>query len=330
MKTYSYESNLLSFERQLSFSEITTSGTEILKKRRIEKVIISGMGGSGLSGEIIAAMRTEMNIPIPVESHKTYGIPDGADKKTLLIFSSFSGETEEVLSGIREALKKRFPIAVVASGGRLLKIAKEKNIPYATFPREGLTPREAVGYNCYSVLSLLLARFPHIAVKTFSSAEIESETLSFQGKFLSEKIRGRFPILYSDIKFKGLLRVWKTNLNETGGMFVSVEYLPDMNHGEIAAAGDMKKAIVIFLEDPESSAKIRDRISASEKIFKKWNIPVVRIVLSGKSLQERIWKGIILSHWTSLFISKRKKINPKRTETIELFKKIIRMQNPAA
>ncbi len=323
MEKYSYESNLLSFGRQLSFSGITVSGTEALKKRRIERVIVSGMGGSGLSGEIVAAIRTEANIPVPVESHKTYGIPDGADRKTLLIFSSFSGETEEVLSGIREATKKRFPVAVVAGGGRLLGIARRKNLPYATFPREGLTPREAVGYNCYSVLSLLLARFPHIAVKTFSSAEIKPETLSLQGKFLSEKIRGKFPVIYSDVKLRGLLHVWKTNLNETGETFVSTECLPEMNHGELAAAGDLKKAVVLFLENSGSSVKIRNRITASEKIFKRRGVPVVRIILSGKSLQERMWKGIVLSHWTSFFVSKRKKIDPKRTEAIESFKKIM-------
>lgn len=322
MTKNSYASQLLLFDKQLSFSGVVTENLSKLYKKKIQSVIVVGVGGSGLSGDIINIFRKEIKIPVRIYSHKNYGIPEDLGRDTLLIFSSFSGETEETLSGVRDAIKKNFPVGIVAGGGNLLSLAKRMRLPYASFSGEGLTPREAVGYNCYSVLSLLLACFPKIKIQELSS-KIYPENLLTQGKEISLNIGGKIPLIYAEERLSGLLGVWKTNLNETGKKFVSVNYIPEMNHNEITAIKDIKNAVALFLEDTDASSIIKKRIQASKTVFKKQHIPVIRIILSGKTVQEKIWNNIILSHWTALFVAKQKKTDPRKTLIIDTLKKTL-------
>lgn len=324
MKKSGYAEHIRDFGAQFSFQNIHIKHANALKKRGvIKRVVICGMGGSGLSGKILALLSKELGIPVPVESHKDYGIPENTGKKTLFIFSSFSGDTEETISGFMEALRKKQIIAVVTTGGRLKQLAEKHLIPYALFPKDSLTPREAVGYNYFSVLSLLRICFPKITVTPFSSNSFPI-SLETRGKALAGKMKKKISLLYAEQKFSGVLDVWKINLNETAKQLAFTNYIPEMNHNEIAAVQSAKNAIAIFFEDAHADSAIKKRMRISEKIFLSENIPTIHISFSGKNLEECVWRSIALSHWVSFFITEQDHTDPAKTERIEQFKKIMR------
>lgn len=324
MKKSGYAENIRNFKAQFSFQNIHVACADALKKRGIpKKVVICGMGGSGLSAKILSLLSKDLGIPVPIESHKNYGIPWNTEKNTLFIFSSFSGNTEETISGFMEALKKKRIIAVVTTGGQLKKLAEKHKIPHALFPKDLLTPREAVGYNYLSVLSLLRICFPKITVTPFSSNSFPT-SLEKHGKALAGKMKKKITLLYAEERFSGVLDAWKINLNETAKQLAFANYIPEMNHNEIAAVQNAKNTIAVFFEDMRANPPMKKRMRISEKMFLSENIPTIRVSFSGKNLEERVWRSIALSHWVSFFIAQQNHTDPAKTERIEQFKKTMR------
>ncbi len=324
MNITGYEKHIKEFGRQLSFEHIETHHLDGLRGNHTpEEIVVCGMGGSGLSAKILQLLSKELEIPARITAHKEYGIPEYANKNTFFIFSSFSGETEETLSGLAQALREKKRVAIVTTGGTLKEIAEKNHIPYALFPNDGLTPREALGYNLYSVLSLLRVYFPKIAAASLSSC-VFPRSLKTQGKALAGKIKERISLLYAENAFSGILDVWKVNLNETAKQYAFVNHIPEMNHNEIMATGNVKNMTAIFLEDKNANATIQKRVRLSKKIYVTQKIPTITIPLSGKTLQERVWRSVILSHWTSFFIAQKRNIDPSKTERLEKFKKGLR------
>jgi glucose/mannose-6-phosphate isomerase len=324
MNTAPYVKHIKEFGRQLSFEHIETHYLDRLRQGPVpEEIVVCGMGGSGLSGKILQLLSKELGITARITAYKEYGIPEHTNKNALFIFSSFSGETEETLSGIARALRGKKRVAVVTTGGILKKIAEKNRIPYALFPDDGLTPREALGYNLYSVLSLLRGYFPKIAAASLSSC-VFPRSLETQGKILAEKIKGKISLLYAENTFSGILDVWKINLNETAKQYAFINYIPEMNHNEIVVAGTTRHMVAIFLEDRNASAIIQKRIRLSKKIYTAEKIPTITVPLSGRTLHERVWRSVILSHWISFFIAQKRNMDPSRTERLEKFKKKLR------
>lgn len=324
MDTSQYEKHIEEFGKQISFEHIRTRYTNYPHGNPPREIVICGMGGSGLSAKILELLSEELGIPARITAHKGYGIPKYTDKNTLFIFSSFSGETEEPLSGLIQALHEKRRVAIVTTGGKLKRIAEKNHIPYALFPNDGLTPREALGYNFYSVLSLLRTHFPKIATTSLSPC-VFPQFLKTQGRILAKKMKEKISLLYGENAFSGVLDVWKINLNETAKQYAFVNHIPEMNHNEIMATGNTKNMIAIFFEDRNTNTTIQKRMRVSKKIYTTKKIPITTISFSGKTLQERVWQSVVLSHWTSFFIAQKRGLDPSETELLKKFKKKLRI-----
>jgi glucose/mannose-6-phosphate isomerase len=118
-----------------------------------DKVVILGMGGSAIGGDLLRSIMLE-KCKTPVLVHRDYDLPLLVDERTLVIASSYSGNTEETLSSFSQALKTPAKKLAITTGGKLKALADESNVPVFCFEYDA-EPRSAFGYNFFSLLGLL-------------------------------------------------------------------------------------------------------------------------------------------------------------------------------
>lgn len=289
---------------------------------RPDGVIICGMGGSALAGEIIKALKNELKIPVPVVTSQNYGLPRTDFRRPLVIAISFSGDTEETLSGFSAALKAGMPAAAVGGGGKLKELALKNGRPFAAFEKNGLVPRQAVGLMFYGAIAVLKRVFKGVAVpdlnKSFNSGKLENK-----GRSLAKMIKNRIPVVCASPRNRHLAYDWKIRFNETAKIHAFSLSLPEMNHNELAALGHRSgDFFFLFLQDGRDDIRLRKRMAAASRLFQKKKISSETIEISGENFLERDFQTIALADWTAYYLSLSRKVNPKETPVIEEFKKI--------
>ncbi|MEK7212181.1 MAG: hypothetical protein AAB686_00705, partial [Patescibacteria group bacterium] len=162
--TDQFQKNILEFNRQLSPGGLSARNLDKLRGRKPDAVIVSGMGGSGLPGRILKMAAKEIGLNIPVINWHDYGLADVRDyrlKRPLYIFVSFSGNTEETISGLRQFLNlkpktknQKTSAAVIATGGKLLETADSHKLARVSFTGSGLTPRQDSGKMFYALIQV--------------------------------------------------------------------------------------------------------------------------------------------------------------------------------
>ena len=153
-------------------------------------------------------------------------------KQYLVIVSSYSGNTEEAIDVFKTALKKRIPLAVLTTGGTLLTLAQQSNVPYVQLPSTGIQPRSASGYSFMGLVALLQDK------KLLAEAEALSVTLKparykRKGKTLSGNIKGKIPVIYASQANEAVAYNWKIKFNETGKIPAFYNVFPELNHNEM-------------------------------------------------------------------------------------------------
>ncbi len=313
-----YEKNILSFKDQLSFEGVKSGNLRNLKPKNFDSVVMVGMGGSGAIGEILKNTASEINLGVPVFTVKNYALPGNLTRHPLFIFVSFSGNTQETLSAMKTAIDAfgHESVAVVSGGGKIMSEAIKKNLAFATFSRGTLTPRQSSGIMYYGVISILKTVFP---VKTPKSKIETISRIRDEGERIAKQIDGNV-IVYSLDRISHLSLIWKNNFNETAKNAAFVNAYPEINHNEIEGFNGISgKWTVVFLDDFK---KFEKRKNFLLRELKKNKIKTLEIAITGKGVFEKTWNGIILSHFTSLFLARRRGIDPAKVDIIERLKKI--------
>ena len=323
----SYKNHILEFNRQLGFKSLTAENFSFAKNRKKpDGIIVAGMGGSGLPGDVLLGLAEEVGINFPVMVWKDFGLPKVIFKNPLYVFVSFSGNTIETISGLNKLLRRKTKpmLGVVTTGGLLKKVALQNKLPAVYFDSEDLTPREALGYNYYGLIKLLKVWLPSLKSPDFSGKikpfQFERESVS-----LAKNLRGRAVLIYTDFGDSHLGHVWKTNLNETAKQPAFANVVPEMAHNEIAAFENKSfKATALFLTDSKTSLEVQNKINAIQKVLQADKIPVIVLKLKGKTLAEKTWNSVVLSHLTSLYLAKLNRVNPTQTRLIDKLKSLLR------
>jgi len=179
------------FNKQFEF-EPKINNLKNLKKS--SNLFLAGMGGSHLSADLVKSVYPQLNLKI----HSNYGLPQGINKESLLIVSSFSGNTEETIDSLDSALKKKIPVIIISSGGKLIEISKEKNLPYILLPNTINMPRLAIGFSLKAILKIINKKV---------SIKIDNSKAEKEGKKIAEKIYKTIPIIYSSEKNKSVANI---------------------------------------------------------------------------------------------------------------------------
>ena len=292
-----------------------------------ENIIICGMGGSALPGDILVTLR-----PLDVFVHKSYGLPPQAGNDSFVICVSYSGNTEETLSAFSEALKKKLPLIAITCGGKLKELCKENSIPLALIPSPHIPPRLALGVQFAALLQILVNHnlLPESLIKELLKLgqSLKSKKLEGQGKELAKKIYQKIPIIYASKQFREVGLIWKNSLNETAKILAISNYFPELNHNEINGFWkinerqvDSKKLFLISLKDAQDYPRIRKQIKIAEDIIKKEGIEGKAVDIEGKTMLEKIFSAILLGFWTSFWLAIKYEIDPTPVKTTEELKK---------
>ena len=275
------------YEAIKNFNKQFAYEPEIVNKEALAKktgFISIGMGGSNLAPKILNTWKPSLNVSI----RSDYGLPDlpiEELKQKLVILSSYSGNTEEPVDAFKQAKEKDLSMAVIATGGELLKLAIENKIPYIQLPDTGIQPRSALGFSVKAFLKLIgeedeLKKISKLA-ETLNPIAYEEK-----GKALAETIKGYIPVIYTSTRNFSIAYNWKIKFNETGKIPAFYNLVPELNHNEMTGF-DVKdstwelsgKFHFFVLKDNEDDPRILKRMEVLEKLYKDRNLKVETIDL---------------------------------------------------
>jgi len=292
----------------------------------LNNIIIDGMGGSGIAGDIFKNL---YNGSIPVYVNKNDQLPTIAGDHTLLISISYSGNTEETLLTLREAIKKNIVALAIASGGKMVDICDKNEIPLCKIPG-GIEPRSAIGYLAFTLLGIM--ENSNILSGVNKSARhlikmIEDPDMCFQeaAEQLAKNIKGKIPIIFSPYNYSSLSYRWKTQINENAKQSAYANVYPEIFHNELESF-ELKNesAYIIFLKDPEAKNQYSKQLDFFKNILSKKDIPFSEIEMIGDSNIEKMFTTIHLGDWVSYYLGVENEADVKQVNLIEKMKNEIR------
>ena len=291
------------------------------------------MGGSAIGGDLLNAI-VKNSIKIPIIVNRDYVLPNWVSENTLIILSSYSGNTEEVLSCYEEIIDKEFKPIIISSGGELLNNANNNNFLNFCVPK-GYMPRFALGYNITILISLLVKLnllketilnelYSVVNILKNDSenySKIIDENISIS---LAEKIYNKFNIIYTNTDMEVVGLRFRAQLAENAKILSSHYVLPEQNHNEIEAfeKSDTKKINLIWVNDPSIHKRVQKRINITSKIYKN-KIGQDIIEFDGDSYLERIMKLIYFFDWVSFYCSLLNETDPYEIPNIIKLKELL-------
>ncbi len=310
------------------FSVGLKAAEDIKIKGNFENVIVSGMGGSGLPGKMLKQFASHLKIKIPVYIHSDYNLSPDANKKSLMIAISYSGNTEETISSFKQAKKRGIKLAAICSGGELEKLSKKNRIPLARIP-EGVQPRMALGYQFSALIKILSnAKIANFKQSELSSLEkkINSKNIENKAKEMVKKLKGKIPIIYSSADWQILSYIWKISFNESSKIMAFNNIFPELNHNEMVGYTNCKAqfpnkksgfCVIIIRDLKNDNPDILKRMKLTAGLIKKRNTPVDFINLESRNFFEKIFSNILLANFTAYYLALEYKIDPEQVKIIE-------------
>ncbi len=313
------------FAKQFAFEPHVEGG----KIKKMDRVIVIGMGGSHLAADL--ALTWNPGLPILVWSD--YGLPPLPEKelkKSLIVASSYSGNTEETIAGFEAAQKKGMPLAVIAVGGQLIEMAKARHVPYIQIPDTGIQPRSALGFSLLALFALM-GESDGLREANALALTIHPEALEAAGKDLAQKLHDRVPVIYASTRNRAIAYNWKIKMNETGKIPAFFNALPELNHNEMTgfdvapASKHLSECFsFLFLTDPADHPRVAKRMSILKNLYEDRGLPVTELPLAGTSELEKIFSSLLLADWTAVHIAELYGLESEQVPMVEEFKKLMK------
>lgn len=277
-------------------------------QNEIKNVVVSGLGGSGIGGNMAAELNaSELKVPFVV--NKDYFIPNFVDQHTLFIASSYSGNTEETLNATEAALEKGAKIFCISSGGKLIEFAQQNNLDHITVPG-GQPPRASLGYSLVQQLAVLKA-YGLTSGRVLNEIDAACKLLDDQfdkikekAKSVAAKLVGKIPMIYSTTPIASVGVRFKQQINENSKMLCWEHVIPEMNHNELV--GWRKESVdwaPVFLRTKDDYERNQQRIELNKKIISDYVSEITEIWSEGQNLTEHFFYLIHFTDWVSYYIA---------------------------
>jgi len=317
--------DIINFPKQLE--EALKFSKDIKIEGTFDNIIVCGLGGSALPGNVLACWLSQSNITAPtIHIHRDYGLPIQIREGSLVVCISYSGNTEETLSSLNTALAKNLTVAAITTGGKMQKICEDNNLPWIKIP-SGLQPRMALGYQFIALLRLLSnsGAIPDTTEEILETAKLlKSENFEKQGKKLAQKLKNKIPLIYTSNSFKALGRIWKIKFNESSKAPAFFNYFPELNHNEMVGFTNIPKGVnlhILIIRDQNENPRNLKRMELFAKLVKKNKVGVDFIELESGTPLFKIFSNTILADWTSYYLALEYKTDPSPVEIVEELKR---------
>lgn len=315
---------LKSFPAQVSEAiEIGKNSKGFPFKPVSDNYFVLGMGGSAIGGDLLKSVvnSIESYRHLNIQVVRDYILPGYLNKESNVIASSYSGETEETLTGFRKSSEIAKNIAVISTGGTITKLANEKQIPVVKIPA-GMQPRCAIGYSFFPMIFTLINSevfSVEVKAKLYNDMEHVKESIKAKSELYSSlsdenpalkianQINGFVPVIYSSSVLETVNLRWRCQIQENAKYLAYGSILPEMNHNEVNSFANPEEIIsklkLIILRDSSDNNRTQIRMDAISEILKDCTAGVIELYTEGESNMERVFNMIYLGDWVSYWLA---------------------------
>ena len=285
-------------------------------------LIVCGMGGSAIGGDLAAAaLGSRLGKPLDVV--RGYGVPAWTPPDRAILCSSYSGNTEETNACYAAAEAVGAQRIVATTGGAIGDAARSDGVPVIGMPA-GLQPRAAVGYTfaIAAEVAALVGAGPAIRTEIDSSAshlESARESLLALAADVAGRIHGSVPLLYGCGLTTPVAYRWKCQVNENAKLPAFGHSIPELDHNEIVgwAGAEAGAFSAVLLGDKDQHPRERERFELTAELIADRARDVVRIETEGETRTERLLWAVMLGDLVSLELAAREAVDPTPVDLIE-------------
>ncbi|MCX6763934.1 MAG: bifunctional phosphoglucose/phosphomannose isomerase [Candidatus Moranbacteria bacterium] len=317
----------------LDFPKQFKIGLELAKDMKIagdfRSVVVSGMGGSAWPVDILKDYLKNSGVEeLEIIQNRNYSLPKKAYTNSINFFSSYSGDTEEPVASLEEAIKNNLPLIVFTYGGKHLELAKKNNLPCIIIP-QCVQPRYATGYFFGAMLQVLinlgLTKDASSDILEYSNKLAENTiNLEKKGQELAKKLVGQTPIIYASDRYGAVGMVIKIKINEDAKTPAFWNVYPELNHNEMVGFTlPQGKFHVLTFMDKDDNPRIIKRMQLTAELYKTKGIETDIIEMEGDSLFTKIFSSLILGDWIAYYLALEYGQDPVLVEMVEDFKKLL-------
>jgi glucose/mannose-6-phosphate isomerase len=305
-------------------------------KGSIRQVVISGLGGSAIGADLVAAAVMD-SCPVPVIVHRDYGLPAFArGPETLVICSSHSGNTEETLDSFAAAVRNGCSMLAVSTGGKLSERAREAGVPVWQFEHKG-QPRAAVGFSFGLILGALcrLGLVPEASNQitgAVSAMKSQQTALAAEipvpknpAKRLAGQLMGRWVTVFGAGVLAPVARRWKGQINEVAKAVANFEFIPEADHNALAGVLHPSEVIpphvmTLFLRAPSDHPRNRLRLNMTRKAYMLEGMNVDSYTARGDSPIAHIWTALHFGDYMAYYLAMAYGVDPTPVTALESLK----------
>lgn len=281
-----------------------------------QRLVVLGMGGSGIGGALLRGLAAVAGARVPVELVRGYAVPAYVDERSLVVASSNSGNTEETVAALGTALAAGARCVVVATGGRLLELARARELPALTYAWSH-EPRSALGWSFAPLLNIAsrMGMLPDqsgafgAALDAMRAAAAsltpDRPVAANPAKRIALRVAGRVPVIVGGEALAPVAYRWRTQMNENGKSWGIELELPEMNHNAPVGYGLPRRVVpllhAILLRQASLHPRNAHRVTLTEEQMRAHGIDVEVVDVAGASVLEQMLLAVQLGDWVSYY-----------------------------
>ncbi len=301
---------------------------------RARQVVVLGMGGSAIGADLLRGLLAE-ECPVPIIVHRDYGLPAFVDSHTLVIASSYSGNTEETLSGFDAAWARGAQLVAVTTGGELARRARQQGVPLYLFDYVA-QPRAALGYSLLSLLGTL----QHLglvgdqsaavteAVEVMQQWQVELResvpTSANAAKLLAQELAGRLPVVYGAEHLAEVARRWKGQFNENAKSWAVFDVVPELTHNTVAGyscpSSLREITFVVVLSAASNHPRVRTRLDIICELLRQNGFAYRVVQARGQGKLAQVLSAVHLGDFVSYYLAMLYNVDPWEIANIDWVK----------
>jgi glucose/mannose-6-phosphate isomerase len=303
--------------------------------RAAERVVILGMGGSGIGGALLRALALDMGAATPVEVVRGYTLPAYVDVRSLVLASSNSGNTEEVLATFDQAIRAGANCVAITTGGKLLDVARTADVPVLAFTWEG-EPRSALGWSFAALVAMCgqLGLLPDVAGELAVAVEHMRGLVATVGrdipeatnpaKQLARRLVGTLPVFIAAEALAPVAYRWRTQVNENAKSWAVADELPEMNHnaplGYGAPGAVVPSMHVVLMRHTAMHPRTQRRVELTLEQMQAAGVPAELLDVPGPSVLAQMLWAIQLGDFVSYYLGLLNGVDPSEVRALDWMK----------
>ncbi len=306
--------------------------------KKVKNIVVCGMGGSRFTPRTVKELFQE-KITIPYEIIDGYDIPGYVNSETLVILSSYSGTTEEVISCGKQALEKKAKVAGIAFGGAIIDLLKTNNLPHYQFDAKKNPcgqPRVGGGY----LLMAHMAFLKNLGFLVLTNEEVDKAiafsreagakmngmvvTTNNQAKQLAIELKEKHVFFVAAEFMRGFVNGFANQMNETAKNISDFRYIPELNHHLLEGLKHPEtlhqNGIFVFLESSLYSPKIQKRFAITKDVVGQQHVQTKSVLFTGSDKLSQVLEGYVLAGYATFYLAMLYDTDPVAIPWVDYFK----------